>query len=76
MARKTSDVSGCGSTRPAARSAADGSVRQRQPDVAIGAPAWPELPGEAQAALISLMTQLILEHARQTLGAGDRGGRP
>lgn len=30
---------------------------------ATGAPAWPELPAEAQAALTSLMTQLILDHA-------------
>ena len=27
------------------------------------APPWPELPEEARAALTSLMTQLILEHA-------------
>jgi hypothetical protein len=27
---------------------------------AIGAPAWPELPAEARAALTSLMTQLIV----------------
>jgi hypothetical protein len=33
---------------------------------AIGAPAWPELPAEAQAALTSLMTQLILDHAAMT----------
>jgi hypothetical protein len=30
---------------------------------AIGAPAWPEQPAEARAALTSLMTQLILDHA-------------
>ena len=30
---------------------------------AIGAPAWPELPAEARAALTSLMTQLMLDHA-------------
>ena len=29
---------------------------------AIGAPAWPELPAEARAALTSLITQLILDH--------------
>jgi hypothetical protein len=28
-----------------------------------GAPAWPDLPKEAQAALTSLMMQLILDHA-------------
>ena len=33
---------------------------------AIGAPAWPELPAEARAALTSLMTQLILGHAATT----------
>jgi hypothetical protein len=33
---------------------------------AIGAPAWPELPEEARAALTSLMTQLILDHAAMT----------
>ena len=31
-----------------------------------GAPAWPELPPEARAALTSLMTQLILDHAATT----------
>ena len=35
-------------------------------DDAIGAPAWPELPAEARAALTSLMTQLILDHAATT----------
>ena len=33
---------------------------------ATGAPAWPELPAEARAALTSLMTQLILDHAATT----------
>jgi hypothetical protein len=33
---------------------------------AIGAPAWPELPAEARAALTSLMTQLILDHVATT----------
>ncbi|HYS88277.1 MAG TPA: hypothetical protein VEN78_25240 [Bradyrhizobium sp.] len=33
---------------------------------AIGAPTWPELPAEARAALMSLMTQLILDHAATT----------
>ena len=33
---------------------------------ATGAPAWPELPAEARAALMSLMTQLILHHAVTT----------
>jgi hypothetical protein len=35
-------------------------------NVATGAPAWPELPAEARAALTSLMTQLILDHAATT----------
>ena len=30
---------------------------------AISAPAWSELPAEARAALTSLMTQLMLDHA-------------
>ena len=30
---------------------------------AIGAPAWPEQPAEARAAVTNLMTQLILDHA-------------
>ena len=33
---------------------------------AIGAPAWSELPAEARAALTSLMTQVILDHAATT----------
>jgi hypothetical protein len=33
---------------------------------ATGAPAWEELPAEARAALTSLMTQLILDHAATT----------
>ena len=33
---------------------------------AIGAPAWPELPVEARAALTSLMTRLMLDHAATT----------
>ena len=33
---------------------------------ASGAPAWPELPTEARAALTNLMTQLILDHAATT----------
>jgi hypothetical protein len=37
-----------------------------QPDGAIGAPAWTELPLEARAALTSLMTQLFLDHAGKT----------
>ncbi|MDA9536930.1 hypothetical protein ACM41_11740 [Bradyrhizobium sp. CCBAU 21362] len=30
---------------------------------AIGAPTWLDLPAEARAALTSVMTQLILDHA-------------
>ena len=33
------------------------------PKMILDAPAWPELPIEAQVALIRLLTQLILEHA-------------
>ena len=44
--------------------------------IAGGAPDWPDLPKDAQEALVGLMTRLILEHARTTamptmrLGAG------
>ena len=34
---------------------------------AISAPAWSELPAEARAALTSLMTQLIRDHAATTV---------
>ena len=34
------------------------------PDGVSGAPAWRELPQEAQATVVSLMMQLILEHAQ------------
>ncbi|WP_354125535.1 hypothetical protein [Bradyrhizobium sp. LA6.10] len=34
---------------------------------ALGAPAWLELPAEARAALTSLMTQLIVDHAAMTV---------
>ena len=40
---------------------------------ATGAPAWPELPAEARAALTSLMTQLILDHAAATDAAREGG---
>jgi hypothetical protein len=36
-------------------------------DHASGAPAWCELPREAQATLVSLMMQLILQHAHRRL---------
>ena len=39
---------------------------------AIGAPAWPELPAQARAALTGLMTQLILDHAATTATATPR----
>ena len=32
----------------------------------VGAPGWPELPAEARAVLMSLITQLILDHAVTT----------
>jgi hypothetical protein len=62
-------------TMPGNRYRQDGRSRpQHQMDLfgsglsndAIGAPAWPELPAEARAALTSLMTQLILDHAATT----------
>jgi hypothetical protein len=49
--------------------AADGNARERIPtqsNGAVGVPAWPELPAEARATLMSLMTQLILDHAATT----------
>jgi hypothetical protein len=49
-----------------ASAAADGSVRERPVERGHRAPAWPELPAEARAALTSLMTQLILNHAATT----------
>jgi hypothetical protein len=33
------------------------------PDSVVSAPAWPELPVEARAALTGLMVQLMLQHA-------------
>ena len=33
------------------------------PDSVVSAPAWPELPMEARAALTGLMVQLMLQHA-------------
>ena len=41
---------------------------------AISAPAWSELPAEARAALMSLMTQLILEHAAAAAPRGKEVG--
>jgi hypothetical protein len=38
-------------------------------DNASGAPAWRELPREAQATLVHLMMQLILEHAQSRAAA-------
>ena len=52
--------------RSTAGDAADDLFKRDQPDGAIGAPAWPELPLEARAALTSLMSQLILHHAGKT----------
>ena len=43
-----------------------------QPDAAIGAPAWPELPLEVRAALTNLMTQLFLDTARKTATTSAR----
>jgi acyl-CoA reductase-like NAD-dependent aldehyde dehydrogenase len=38
-------------------------------DGAAGAPAWQELPAEAQSMLTSLIAQLILDHAGKTVAA-------
>ena len=39
---------------------------------AVGAPAWQELPAEAQSMLTSLIVQLILDHAGKTVAAPAR----
>jgi len=39
--------------------------------VADGAPEWTELPEDARDALVSLMTQLILKHARTSLAPSE-----
>ena len=36
------------------------------PDSVVSAPAWPELPVEARAALTGLMVQLMLQHAAKS----------
>jgi hypothetical protein len=41
------------------------------PAAAVGAPAWPDLPRDAQDALVGLMTQLILGHARMSAGPSE-----
>ena len=41
-------------------------------DSAVGAPAWQELPAEAQSMLTSLIAQLILDYAGKTLAAPAR----
>jgi hypothetical protein len=42
--------------------------------VVPGAPDWPDLPRDAQEALLGLMTRLILEHARTTAAPTMAGG--
>jgi hypothetical protein len=42
------------------------SVRERPVERRHRQPSWPELPAQAQAALTSLMTRLILDHAATT----------
>jgi len=41
-------------------------------DSAVGAPAWQELPAEAQSMLTSLIARLILDHAGKTVAAPAR----
>jgi hypothetical protein len=48
------------------RTAADRSVRGRTAEEDRRLPAWSGLPRETQAALTSLITRLILEHADKT----------
>ena len=40
-------------------------------NASAGAPAWPDLPKDAQDALVGLMTRLILEHARASAGPSE-----
>ena len=40
-------------------------------NASAGAPAWPDLPKDAQDALVGLMTRLILEHARTSAGSSE-----
>lgn len=40
-----------------------------------GMPAWSGLPTQTQAALIKLMTRLILDHAEKSPARVDDGGR-
>ena len=51
------------------------------PDSVVSAPAWPELPMEARAALTGCLLQLLLQLAAMGLppparAAGREGGRP
>jgi hypothetical protein len=41
-------------------------------DSTVGAPAWQELPAEAQSMLTSLIAQLILNHAGKTVAVPTR----
>lgn len=60
--------------------AAAGDRRERRPPpqqmdlfakkAVASAPDWRDLPKDAREALVGLMTRLILEHARTTMGAG------
>jgi hypothetical protein len=42
------------------------------PDSVVSAPAWPELPMEARAALTGLMVQLMLQHSAKGLTPTER----
>jgi delta 1-pyrroline-5-carboxylate dehydrogenase len=42
------------------------------PDSVVSAPAWPELPVEARAALTGLMVELMLQHAAKSLTPTER----
>ena len=44
-----------------------------QSSIAVGVPAWPELPAETQRALIRLMARLLLEHADKSQTAPTTG---
>jgi hypothetical protein len=70
--RQNSYVSERAAARSAAEVAADGFVHGRHGRQPVGAPAWQEPPAEAQSMLISLIAQLILDHAAKTVAAPAR----
>ena len=70
--KTTTSESGCRHNRP--RGLVQMDLFNSDPLDRAVAPAWPELPVEARAALTNLMTQLILDHVARTATPpeGDR----